>query len=849
MQRFRWGISPNPLRLCATMFLELIVAATAFNPSASVLQSPSLDKWRHLHRQVPEVQCPGRHSPPTSMAEDQRPRGSWSSLEQGGRDVQVVVKRCRGHTGGNRNASMRFLYTACACADGSPQNSVQSNVLVPASVHLRPVQEDAWLQENDYEEIAKVGGFVEKAPTGPADDLQPTPLDMEKPQLEQLEELVKTYPEEFVVKQYNVLAARMGNNMMPWMLQGAGVSRERREAIWQRFLKCDRAWKDELTEEQWRQVREWDNRVFNWSSRKMLLLNEMFADSPDILTLQELDKYKVFFQPAFRERGYNHVYAQRVNREDGIAIVFNSSRFQLLDRSPTFYLPNEHDDIPFHQPGSGITVSEEVKQVILHKCQNLRQKKGYGELGCRIALFALLRDRANPRCKIMIGSTHLDKSPDNPLKSLSRFNQMSVINMIQGELSKSWKVSLDHDVIIFGGDLNTDKQESTMVRQPALAGADYRLTKMSIQPCAESCTTLTEDRKMWIDYIFHAGQAAVTDASPPYRPQDPMPNLNQPSDHFSLTAKFKWMNSAKTALSHHFTLPNDYDYSWSTEDNYVASPGDEKHFGKYVEFRKMIDYTYHRFYRKERQLLQDSIVTEFLHHPVTVRDSFINITCETPVNNWVVYTAGCMGAGKSHTMKWLQNNSYFPLDSFVYVDPDRIRYRLPEMKRYVEIDANTSGLLTHKESGLIAEILTKAALQQGKNILIDGSLRDSEWNLKQFKEFNRSGKKIAIIHVHASRATENERAARRAKTTGRVVPQDKMQETAELLPKSLEILRPHANFFASIENEGPEPRLVEPYNRTWEDFSEVWQMECLINFPPSNLAADAVVETSSMQAR
>jgi len=140
-------------------------------------------------------------------------------------------------------------------------------------------------------------------------------------------------------------------------------------------------------------------------------------------------------------------------------------------------------------------------------------------------------------------------------------------------------------------------------------------------------------------------------------------------------------------------------------------------------------------------------------------------------------------------------------------------------------------------------------LQQGKNILIDGSLRDYQWNLKQFKDFARRGKKIAIIHVHASRKTEYERAARRAKTTGRVVPKSKIEETAELLPKSLSVLRPHADFFASIENEGAEPLLVEPQNMTWEEFSEVWMMECPIEFNPPSLSPDSFLEAASIQAR
>ena len=42
----------------------------------------------------------------------------------------------------------------------------------------------------------------------------------------------------------------------------------------------------------------------------------------------------------------------------------------------------------------------------------------------------------------------------------------------------------------------------------------------------------------------------------------------------------------------------------------------------------------------------------------------------------MVFTAGAMGSGKSWTMHWLQERGYFPLESFVVVDPDAIRYQV-----------------------------------------------------------------------------------------------------------------------------------------------------------------------------
>lgn len=55
------------------------------------------------------------------------------------------------------------------------------------------------------------------------------------------------------------------------------------------------------------------------------------------------------------------------------------------------------------------------------------------------------------------------------------------------------------------------------------------------------------------------------------------------------------------------------------------------------------------------------------------------------------------GAGKSHVMHLLAERGIFPMESFVQVDPDRLRRQLPEMQAYVARDPGTAGSLTHKE--------------------------------------------------------------------------------------------------------------------------------------------------------
>lgn len=110
-----------------------------------------------------------------------------------------------------------------------------------------------------------------------------------------------------------------------------------------------------------------------------------------------------------------------------------------------------------------------------------------------------------------------------------------------------------------------------------------------------------------------------------------------------------------------------------------------------------------------------------------------------------------MGAGKSHTMQYLVEKGRFPLSAFVRVDPDEIRSHFPEYQLYVKHFPDRAGELTRKEAGYLCEILTLAALQAGKNVLLDGSLRDADWYKGYFGRLREEFPllKLAILEVTA----------------------------------------------------------------------------------------------------
>ena len=266
----------------------------------------------------------------------------------------------------------------------------------------------------------------------------------------------------------------------------------------------------------------------------------------------------------------------------------------------------------------------------------------------------------------------------------------------------------------------------------------------------------------------------------------------------------------------------------------------------YRSIRAILDYAYHSNYSLSRQNLQDQIVADLLSTS-TVTDKDSGVTCSTPTHPWIVFTAGSMGAGKSYTIGSLMqysarssssaaaaatttstsaggvdgantsygygngsgsgngngcNNDIFPLLAFVGVDPDTIRRYLPEFGEYCQHNPLVAGELTRKESGYITEILTEAALKEGKNVLVDGSLRDHAWYSAYFDRLRKDypNLRIAIIMVTAPAEDVLQRAEARGKATGRIVPKEVLLDAIEQVPISVNILKSKVDYFVELTN-------------------------------------------------
>jgi len=214
---------------------------------------------------------------------------------------------------------------------------------------------------------------------------------------------------------------------------------------------------------------------------------------------------------------------------------------------------------------------------------------------------------------------------------------------------------------------------------------------------------------------------------------------------------------------------------------------------------------------------------------------------------WIVFMAGAMGAGKGSTLDWMSNHGYFPLPDIVQIDLDRFRTCLPEWPEYLNRNAQTAGYLTQRESGYCVEVAQEAAMQAGKNICVDGSLRDHKWYAEVFSSIRKThaNYRIAIIHVKASWGNITARAASRAAETGRIVPLETLRDSFDQVPISVEKLAPLVDFVAHIDNDC-EPKLVGVCKRgvngmaphCWSEVRERFAKLPELNLSESSLCHD-----------
>lgn len=261
----------------------------------------------------------------------------------------------------------------------------------------------------------------------------------------------------------------------------------------------------------------------------------------------------------------------------------------------------------------------------------------------------------------------------------------------------------------------------------------------------------------------------------------------------------------------------------STEELYSTFSSTPGCVGAYARYRETLDYGWHGRYTPSRQSVQDGIIAGYLGEGMSSSSSSSTSSTATSSRPWLVYTAGAMGAGKSHTMRRLATWGAFPLQRFLCVDPDEIKGALPEAASYAAADPGRAGTLLHKESLLVADIVTRAAMARGHNVLVHGSMRNALWYGGEWARVRARDPhyRLAVILVTAPPGKVHQRATLRALKTGRDIPKGVIEDSITGAPHTFELLKNLADYATTFDNGGDVPCIVPP--DTLNKFTKVWE--------------------------
>lgn len=144
-----------------------------------------------------------------------------------------------------------------------------------------------------------------------------------------------------------------------------------------------------------------------------------------------------------------------------------------------------------------------------------------------------------------------------------------------------------------------------------------------------------------------------------------------------------------------------------------------------------------------------------------------------------IMTMGGPASGKGTVLGALGATSSEKGGHYVLVDPDEVKGQIPEYRIAVPKDSGSktptykrAAAMVHEESSYIAKRVKKEAIEQGRNVIIDGTGTAADKYIAQIQQLRAAGYDVQI-HFPQLDATEGlSRAKARANGSGRYVPDD-----------------------------------------------------------------------------
>uniref|UniRef100_A0A7S2WDB4 Endonuclease/exonuclease/phosphatase domain-containing protein n=1 Tax=Mucochytrium quahogii TaxID=96639 RepID=A0A7S2WDB4_9STRA len=236
-----------------------------------------------------------------------------------------------------------------------------------------------------------------------------------------------------------------------------------------------------------------------WQARKDAVLGAIVHHEPDVVCLQEVNRFNDFLEPELKSRGYSGFFSEKA-------------------KSPC---------TKFGFPKDGCAIFTKDENVLVKSCECHAYESG-GQIfqTCELGVKGF---------KIYLFNTHLKAKPDFEDLRVKQVSQL---------LEKVDKLRQEDETcnILFCGDLNTDPGGA--VHKLVVSKGRFESAYMDLASEHFSTWKVRESEvKHCIDYIFYSGtnitlkeRLSVPDESAVGAAR--LPSVNWPSDHISLHAVF-----------------------------------------------------------------------------------------------------------------------------------------------------------------------------------------------------------------------------------------------------------------------------------------------------------------------
>ncbi len=174
-----------------------------------------------------------------------------------------------------------------------------------------------------------------------------------------------------------------------------------------------------------------------------------------------------------------------------------------------------------------------------------------------------------------------------------------------------------------------------------------------------------------------------------------------------------------------------------------------------------------------------------------------------------VVMMGGAASGKTSIVKEVMGDKF---DTFVNVNPDDVKEKMPEYNAALQfrsggrtVSAKDAALMAHEESSDVAQEIYNQALEQGMNVIVDGTGKNGVKHRKKIQELKDEGYEVRMLMPHIQLGDALNRIEVRAGKTGRFVPTEVATEQYTKIPGNFEASARLADSFKLFDSSGRPP--------------------------------------------